>query len=79
MPDPTQPDDSNQASRKAEASSRGEEGSKQLLKPRELFDKALDLASVKEREQFLDEACGGNDALKLQVERLLDAHFMAEG
>jgi serine/threonine protein kinase len=79
MSDSPSQDESNDPPQKPGASNHGEGRSQRPLKPRALFDQALDLASVEERERFLDEACGDNNTLKLQVERLLDAHFMAEG
>ncbi len=39
----------------------------------ELFLKALELHSAAERQQFLDGACGGDAALRSEVEALLEA------
>ena len=40
----------------------------------ELFDAAINMASA-EREPFLDKECGENDALRGEVEALLEHHF----
>jgi eukaryotic-like serine/threonine-protein kinase len=44
-----------------------------------LFAAALEKATPAERQAFLDQACGGDDALRLRVERLLAAHEHASG
>ena len=43
----------------------------------ELFDEALKLGSVEERAAFLVRVCGGDEALRERVERLLAAHDQA--
>ena len=48
-----------------------------------IFFAALEKKTAAERAAYLDEACGGDPALRLKVERLLDAHpeakdFLAE-
>jgi len=45
---------------------------------RDLFARALDL-DAKERTRFLDEACGSDDALRREVESLLESHDGAGG
>src|SRR5579859_3713730 len=45
----------------------------------DLFLKALELDSRLERGKFLEEACGGDTALRGEVEALLDASARAEG
>ena len=44
----------------------------------EVFENALDCAPA-ERDAFLDSACQGDDALRNEVESLLDADARAEG
>src|SRR5439155_6221909 len=39
--------------------------------------RALECASPAERDRYLSEACGGNDALRAEVEALLRAHARA--
>jgi hypothetical protein len=43
-----------------------------------IFFAALEKESAAERAAYLDQACGGDDALRQRVERLLDAHPKAE-
>src|SRR5262245_18293513 len=43
----------------------------------ELFLKALDLPAAGERREFLDRACGGDTALRAEVEALLEASSRA--
>lgn len=43
-----------------------------------IFDQAVELELPEKHAAFLDEACGGDAALRAQVERLLDA-FGAAG
>jgi hypothetical protein len=43
-----------------------------------IFFEALEKKTMKERADYLDQACGGDAALRLQVERLLDAHPQAK-
>ena len=49
------------------------------LDAKDLFLAALDHESPEARQQFLDEACGGNAALRRRVEELLQASLQAEG
>src|SRR5262245_3070046 len=44
-----------------------------------IFGKALDAKSPAARAAYLDEACGGNPALRAEVESLLKAHDEASG
>jgi hypothetical protein len=46
---------------------------------KELFSRALDCASAAERDRCLTEACGGDAALRAEVEALLRAHAKADG
>ena len=41
---------------------------------REIFLSVLDAAEGTERQSCLDQACGGDEALRRQIERLLEAH-----
>jgi eukaryotic-like serine/threonine-protein kinase len=43
-----------------------------------IFFTALDKKTVAERADYLDQACGDDVALRLRVERLLDAHLQAK-
>ena len=43
-----------------------------------IFLTALEQETAAERADYLDQACGGDAALRLQVERLLDAHPRAK-
>src|SRR5262245_10160390 len=43
----------------------------------EIFIAALEKRSPNERQSFLDEACGGNNELKLRIESLLQSHGQA--
>ena len=45
---------------------------------KELFDAVMALPSV-EREPFLDHACGNNDALRAEIESILEHHFTQAG
>jgi eukaryotic-like serine/threonine-protein kinase len=42
-----------------------------------IFFTALDKRTTAERADYLDHACGGDDALRRRVERLLEAHPQA--
>jgi len=42
-----------------------------------IFDHAVDIESIVERQAYLDEACGGNQALRKQTEELVRHHFAA--
>jgi eukaryotic-like serine/threonine-protein kinase len=42
---------------------------------REIFSAALECSTPEDRAAFLDEACGGNTALRRRVEALLARHF----
>ncbi|WP_165250377.1 serine/threonine-protein kinase [Paludisphaera soli] len=44
-----------------------------------VFGEAMEIAGPAERAAFLDRACGGDQALRRQVESLLDAHTRAGG
>src|SRR2546423_10071225 len=41
---------------------------------REVFSRALDCATLSERDRYLSAACAGNTALRAEVEALLRAH-----
>ena len=41
---------------------------------KELFDAVMALPSA-EKEPFLDHACGNNDALRAEIESILEHHF----
>ena len=43
-----------------------------------IFFAALEKKPAAERADYLDQACGGDAALRLQVERLLEAHPQAK-
>jgi hypothetical protein len=43
-----------------------------------IFFSALEKKTTEERADYLDQACGGDAALRLRVERLLDAHPQAK-
>jgi len=43
-----------------------------------IFDRAREIADGAERARFLDQQCAGNDALRREVESLLDAHFAGD-
>ena len=43
-----------------------------------IFFAALDKKSAGERDDYLDQACGTDATLRLRVQRLLDAHPLAE-
>ena len=43
-----------------------------------IFFAALEKKTGAERSAYLDQACGGDCALRLRVQRLLDAHPQAE-
>ena len=43
-----------------------------------IFFAALEKKAGAERADYLDQACGGDAALRLQVQRLLDAHPQAK-
>ncbi|APW60434.1 serine/threonine-protein kinase [Paludisphaera borealis] len=44
-----------------------------------VFSEAIEIVSKAERSDFLERACGGDAALRRQVESLLDAHIRAGG
>ena len=46
---------------------------------KEIFEKAIDLASVEERQRFLQQACGADADLLARVQELLQALDQAEG
>src|SRR5262249_41359832 len=61
--------------RDAGANSRGTESTMTERSPAEaIFSAALERATATDRAAFLDEACGGDEGLRHQVERLLAAH-----
>jgi hypothetical protein len=43
-----------------------------------IFFAALEKTSAAERAEYLDQACGGDAALRERVERLLDSHPQAK-
>ncbi len=47
-------------------------------RPKDIFLKALDLSSPREREVFLTEACGSDESLRREVEAMLQAHAAAD-
>lgn len=47
--------------------------SKNFKRAKQIFQAALDIAP-EDRTEFLDEACGGNEDLRREVERLLDSY-----
>jgi hypothetical protein len=49
------------------------------LDPEELFHQARAIASTRERELYLAQACGTDKALKARIERLLAADERATG
>jgi hypothetical protein len=42
--------------------------------PDEILDQAVDIADFKERQAFLDKACAGDEALRVEVDSLLAAY-----
>ncbi|MEZ6103899.1 MAG: protein kinase [Pirellulaceae bacterium] len=44
-----------------------------------LFEAAIQIESDQERREFVDRACGGNDTLKAELERLLESNSKAAG
>lgn len=49
------------------------------IKEREIFEQALELESVSEREALLEQSCSGDSALKARIERLLAAEAEQDG
>jgi hypothetical protein len=47
------------------------------VSPDTIFAQAIEIASERERAAFLDGACGGDAALRREVERLIRDHFRA--
>src|SRR5881409_3483472 len=52
--------------------------SEQSRRAREIFESALDIASLEERTTYVKDACGGNDGLRQRVEALLRANDLAD-
>jgi serine/threonine protein kinase len=57
--------------------SRGPDMTGDAANPNSIFDRAIGIASADERAAYITLTCGGDGALRREVERLVEAHFSA--